>query len=863
MKSLLKKNIKQDYTIEFKQISGIGVPEGTEVILKWRRGEKKENKGSIEKAQVHGSNVLYSPVQTVNIHCTLFLTKNGYEEKGLEVSLHSIGKKGKELCKGYVDLAHYADLNGVGKDISLPLKGKVPATVDMKITSLIGEAGGSSDETEVLHMNQSSNIAATTDIHELLVQQVDKKNHEIKKEEKIEKEENEAEESKKDNIDEEKEEEELVEKQRKQKEIQEQEEAARQKQLEEQQKEAATSSDKSKEKTDKAKEKSLFAASMSDVKIKGKKDKDKKKFKQEDIDKAVEQALAEKKQKHHKKVAALKAQIEALKAEKDKEIEDAVKEKDIQIEELNKKVQEETKEKEEAKASLAISVAAEATLKAEVEKKDQELKNKGEELEKEKEEQAKKIEEIQKEKEEQTKKVEELEGEKNNEKQKVEELEKKVNDSEKENNELKGQLKDLQKKLEETEKNAAAGSEELLKQKNEEIDNIKKEKEVLSKENKQLKEQISSAEENSNSIIENEKKEKEDLKHQNEELKQQIEELKEENNKKERELAEKEVVIVSLQKSSEEVNKKDKSSSSSSDEEENEKKENGKLIKKLMIRYSKYNNKYENNIPSLANEIKVLLKGNNEIIELDHLKSVGDNTFDNALYMLLTFANLSNNYIVKKVERDGSLNTQLLDLEYFFFIKVIVASTMKLNGFLESMMKDNQCFERRKAAEFEQVTAGYVPKYLSDILNKLESMGIKEELVQQLMKQIVSYIAIHVIELLIENDKLVNCAKGLQLKFFFSIMEAEMSDIKKLSPYRKYIQPAIEVSGLLVLDHSADKFDYQGLKQTLPHLTGSTIYAILSRFKSDNLNHQSIDQSILSKIEKDDAPFPSALDLIE
>ena len=97
MKSKLKKNVKQDYTIEFTKVQDIDIGEGVEVLVKWRRGDKKENKGRLEKAQIHNKEILYSPPQVVKIHCTLFCAKTGFEEKSMEVSLHTLGKKGKEL----------------------------------------------------------------------------------------------------------------------------------------------------------------------------------------------------------------------------------------------------------------------------------------------------------------------------------------------------------------------------------------------------------------------------------------------------------------------------------------------------------------------------------------------------------------------------------------------------------------------------------------------------------------------------------------------------------------------------------------------------------------------------------------------
>ena len=177
MKALIKKNIKQNYTISFKEVTNISLPEGTEIILHWRRGDKKGNKGDIKMVQVHENSALYSPPEEVKINCTLFLTKTGYEEKGMEITILSNSKKKKnELCKGYIDLAKYADLNNKGEDVTVSLRGSTPAKVNMTITSLVGELGADDDETEVLSLKKEEN-ETQTDIHQMLIQLVSNYNN--------------------------------------------------------------------------------------------------------------------------------------------------------------------------------------------------------------------------------------------------------------------------------------------------------------------------------------------------------------------------------------------------------------------------------------------------------------------------------------------------------------------------------------------------------------------------------------------------------------------------------------------------------------------------------------------------------------
>ncbi|EAL49666.2 hypothetical protein EHI8A_013970 [Entamoeba histolytica HM-1:IMSS-B] len=905
MKSLLKKNIKQDYTIEFKHIKGLDIGDNIEVVLKWRRGDKKENKGTIEKALVHNGEIIYSPVQVVHIHCTLFLTKNGYDEKGLEISLHTTGKKTKELCEGFIDLAKYADLNGASKDLSVKLIGKNPAIVEMSISSLLGEAGGSSDETEVLQMKAS----ATTDIHELLVQQVSKKQEEDEKEE------------------------ELEEKQRKQKEIAEREEAERQKKLQEQQQ---------------IREADMFAAASSSVKIKGKKEKDtKKKFTQEDLDKACEKAVREalkmKKEKYHKIRDDLQNQLKNT-------TESLTQQKKISS------LEEEVKEKETLKISLANAESNGKQLSEVIEKNKIEREEEKKQVEQQLEELKKEKKEEENKKEELKKQLEEEQKEKSNIKVALAaseavvvglkaEVEKKENEITEQKKKDEQEKEELKKRIEETEKNAAAGSEQILNQKNAEIEQkINKEiEEKIEKQQKEVEESNKRCNENIVIIeqqkkdIENIKEEKEELIKknnekeeeikqvitQNEILKKRIEEFEnnkgddiktsvvlterieeltqgineereknkiieekyskevnnlnnkikefEENQKKQEEEKEKKIELIK--------NDKEKEINELKIEIENLKKEHKEevLLKekiedkqekeiKIVEDYEKSEMKYnENNKPVFGLILKKYINEGEtkEIQEFEIIKNFGECDLENSVYLLNSIIEVTQSEKTEYVERNNTLKNQLMNIQYKFFIKCIQIASSKLNGFIELMIKDNQCFERRRAAEFEQLTANYTVNYLKEINKILKKNNTNDITQKQIMIQVITYMSYFVINTLIQNDKFINCSKGLQLKFFFSIMEAELCENRDIFYLRDYLQLAIETSGLLVLDHSNEHFNVKEIHQTLPHLSGSIIYALLSRFKPDNLNNEIIDKSVLSQIDKNDTPIPSCFELIK
>ena len=218
---------------------------------------------------------------------------------------------------------------------------------------------------------------------------------------------------------------------------------------------------------------------------------------------------------------------------------------------------------------------------------------------------------------------------------------------------------------------------------------------------------------------------------------------------------------------------------------------------------------------------------------------------ESSLYLLITFSELTNNWTVKESKKDGSLEEQLIDIQHYFFNNLIFNSCNTLNGFLESIITEKQIFQKRQAAEFEQLSAIYTSKHVLELLQKLQKMNIKKELINQIIKQCFIYISIHSIELLLQNDSLMTSAKGFQFKFFFSILDSEMLQIKELNQFRNYILIGVEASGLLLLDHSDEHFDYKVLKNMLPHLTGNLIYEILSRFKTDQINPQPISKNVI------------------
>ena len=63
-----RKGIKQKYKITF--VSASNVPDGSNVCVSWKRGAKKENKGSSTSKSVKSGMVEWN--ETISIICTLF-----------------------------------------------------------------------------------------------------------------------------------------------------------------------------------------------------------------------------------------------------------------------------------------------------------------------------------------------------------------------------------------------------------------------------------------------------------------------------------------------------------------------------------------------------------------------------------------------------------------------------------------------------------------------------------------------------------------------------------------------------------------------------------------------------------------------
>jgi len=152
------------------------------------------------------------------------------------------------------------------------------------------------------------------------------------------------------------------------------------------------------------------------------------------------------------------------------------------------------------------------------------------------------------------------------------------------------------------------------------------------------------------------------------------------------------------------------------DKEEKDKKDKKKkpesITQTIIDLYIKCEKKYDNAKPIFINEIAEYMKEKND--ELKVLIELGNNGFEDSLYLLLTLLEITDKNKVEKVDKYDSIESELLYIQYELFEITIKHLTTKLNGFMESMMKDDQCFKRRNGAEFEQVTAAYIPKYLEN-----------------------------------------------------------------------------------------------------------------------------------------------------
>ena len=167
LKHIGKKSIKEKYSLTLSQISEIQVPDGTNLNVRWKRGEKDKNKGKLDKVTANNGVATFAKPQEIHMVCTLFVQKGGFDEKGFLLIVETEGKK-KERWEGGFDLSKYGDLNGSSKTFELTLKGKKSsAKVSISITSEQTNEGGSSDETEIIKLKGE----ASTDIFSNLVEQ--------------------------------------------------------------------------------------------------------------------------------------------------------------------------------------------------------------------------------------------------------------------------------------------------------------------------------------------------------------------------------------------------------------------------------------------------------------------------------------------------------------------------------------------------------------------------------------------------------------------------------------------------------------------------------------------------------------------
>eukprot|EP01105_Mastigella_eilhardi_P014867 TRINITY_DN3386_c0_g1_i5.p1 TRINITY_DN3386_c0_g1~~TRINITY_DN3386_c0_g1_i5.p1 ORF type:complete len:619 (+),score=259.81 TRINITY_DN3386_c0_g1_i5:47-1903(+) len=147
------KGVKQRYHITFERANGL--PDGARVVVAWKRGNKKGNKGATVAATVaKGGTCEWN--ETVTMSCTLFKDGSKYDNKNIVFTLKQEPKKGKKtvsLGKVTVDLADYADLGGSTKAASVAVKkkgSKNVMTLFLKLSSEnLGQATGD-EETEVL-----------------------------------------------------------------------------------------------------------------------------------------------------------------------------------------------------------------------------------------------------------------------------------------------------------------------------------------------------------------------------------------------------------------------------------------------------------------------------------------------------------------------------------------------------------------------------------------------------------------------------------------------------------------------------------------------------------------------------------------
>ena len=495
------------------------------------------------------------------------------------------------------------------------------------------------------------------------------------------------------------------------------------------------------------------------------------------------------------------------------------------------------------------------------------MKKKKEHEEKEKKEYKSKAHELEKKVKELESQMGELQEGNQNESTQKDELKQQVKKYKEQRNEYKQQTEELTTKVNEYQQEIEAKQkiiEELEKEKEEmktlSINIQNEQNDSEKKEQKKLQEKLEKMEKKYKEM----KKEKEEYENKANELEQQVEETKQKEQelikKNEEEIDLKQSRIVELEKLTNELMKSTAIVDSSASSEDNIDEENV-IIKEYESSEMKYN---ERGISLFGESLEQYVENKDEEVkELEIIRNFGEGDIEHALYLLNSIIVVSHEEITKKVERDGSLRNQILDIQYLYFIKTIQITTQKISGFIEGIIKDNQCFEKRRAAEFEQMTAHYFVNYIKHLYEQLGKNNVNKNTQHQIIVQTLHFVGNYILDILLKNEQYITCGKGLQLKFFFNNIEMEMSDIKILDPYRKDIQNAVEISSLFVLDYSNKNVSYEDMKLMFPHLSGCVMYALLSKFKPDTVNNQPVDQSVLSQIDKHDGKIPAIYELID
>ncbi|KAL7718161.1 C2 NT-type domain-containing protein [Entamoeba marina] len=148
--------------------------DGREVVCKWRRGKRDENKGMFKPVRIADKRGNFGPDSVLQLHCTLFVKgkAGSYEEKLVQFILETT--EGKKIGTGLIDLALYADLNGETVEMVTELlaKNKVPkACLLINISSTPSTSTGDSEETENFLISEDEQ----KDVHGIVMNQLKEK----------------------------------------------------------------------------------------------------------------------------------------------------------------------------------------------------------------------------------------------------------------------------------------------------------------------------------------------------------------------------------------------------------------------------------------------------------------------------------------------------------------------------------------------------------------------------------------------------------------------------------------------------------------------------------------------------------------